>query len=163
MIVLKRQRRHGSHDGFRGALKRSADQDHMNALRRQTLCVGHRIGDEGGPCVFDEIQHIAGSRSGIQINKILGFDQRYRILCDLSLLFPVYLGPLCYRLFRRLINIVREYRSAKHLYQFSCLIQHDDISSGGRFRDIQKPCQFGHCHAPLLLQNLQDHLISLFR
>ncbi len=32
--------------------------------------------------------------------------------------------------------------------------QHIDIPSGGRFGDIQKPCQFGHRHAPLLLQNL---------
>ena len=154
MILLKRQCRHGSHNGLRSALKGSSDQDHMNIPGRQTLCMGHGIGHEGSLRLLDEVHHISGRRPGIQVDKVLGLDQRYRILRDLSFLFPIYIHPLRYRRLCCLISAVREYCPAKHLHQFTRLIQHNDISSRGRFGNIQKPCQLSHRHASLFLQNL---------
>ena len=162
MVFSKRLHRFTSHNSFRRTFQFSSYQPDFYACFGQPLCVRNSIRNNSYILITEELQHISGCRSCIQIYELSLSNQPSRIFCYTLLFRYMNCNFLCHcRLLWR-HYVIRCNRTAKHFHQFSCIMKRCDISSHGRFRYIQKFFYFRYGNAALFFKKLQYLFITLF-
>ena len=162
MVALNRQDGPAAHHSLRGALQLSADEDHPPTGRRQPLCMGYRIGDEGGAAMGKVVQQVSCGGTRIQVNEVILLYERRRKAGNLPLLLLLQPHLLGNGGLRSRKGAVQSYRTAENLGQTSGSIQGIQVSANRGFRNAQGLLDLRQGYAPLSFQELKNQFVSLF-